>query len=172
MKPPSKITRKSSTQSSLNPSKSVPSGKLRVCELENGRWPSRNRRFSRENSMVGLSIVFSDCRNQRVKNPFSYGFPLVFLGFSHGFPMVFLWFSYGFSHGFPHVPHLQHRPVLWCRGQCSFAFGETDAAARGGSSGLGGLGGASAGGTCGCAVSDRGRRNGTWDIPVGYQRVC
>ena len=96
MKPPSKITRKSSTQSSLNPSKSVPSGKLRVCELENGRWPSRNRRFSRENSMVGLSIVFSDCRNQRVKNPFSYGFPLVFLWFSHGFPMVFLWFSYGF----------------------------------------------------------------------------
>ena len=101
MKPPSKITRKSSTQSSLNPSKSVPSGKLRVCELENGRWPSRNRRFSRENSMVGLSIVFSDCRNQRVKNSFSYGFPLVFLWFSHGFPMVFLWFSYGFPMVFP-----------------------------------------------------------------------
>ena len=99
---------------------------------------------------------------------FSYGFPMVFPWFSCGFPMVFLWFS----HGFPHVPHLQHRPVLWCRGQRSFAFGETDAAARGGSSGLGGLGGASAGGTCGCAVSDRGRRNGTWDIPVGYQRVC
>ena len=117
---------------------------------------------------------------------FSHGFPMVFLWFSHGFPMVFLWFSYGFpmvflwfSYGFPMVfpwfstrPSSSASPVLWCRGQRSFACGETDAAARGGSSGLGGLGGASAGGTCGCAVSDRGRRNGTWDFSMGYQRVC